>query len=98
VIAGLLRAQRLRCAVTGRRFSMEPVPGVRARPFAPSLDRIKSNEPYREANCRLVCAAVNAAIADMGDATFMALFEPLVRRIVREELANSVGTMPRRAA
>lgn len=97
-IENMLRAQKMCCAVTGRRFSLENLPGVRTRPYAPSLDRIKSDRGYTEDNCRLVCSSVNRAISDLGDETFMALFAPLIRRIVREELAIAAGMMPRKAA
>jgi hypothetical protein len=97
-IRDLLVVQKFRCAVTGRRFSREKLPGVRARPYAPSLDRIRSSEPYVPGNCRLVCAAVNAALADMGDEVFRSLFEPMVRQIVQDEMAKIMGTASRKAA
>lgn len=87
----LLMAQRMRCAVTGRKFSMEQLPGVRARPFAPSLDRVRSDGGYVEGNVRLVCFAINRAISDLGDAVFMALIEPIIEARVQERLARIGG-------
>lgn len=58
-----------RCEVTKIEFDL--VKGdTRRRPFSPSLDRIDCRQGYHLGNCRLVCAAVNLAIADFGDAIF----------------------------
>lgn len=56
-----------RCEVTGIPFSdgeASPVHG--RRPWPPSLDRIRSDQPFCIENCRIVCAAVNNAMGPWG--------------------------------
>jgi hypothetical protein len=65
-----------RCMLTGLPFRETPVGSGRARrPFAPSLDRIDSNQPYSRRNCRLVLQAVNFALNAWGDDVFLAIAE-----------------------
>ena len=59
-----------KCAITGLRFSMEKVDGVRIRPWMPSLDRIDAAVGYTASNCRIVCAAVNLALNQFGEKMF----------------------------
>lgn len=40
-------------------------------PWAPSIDRIDSRAGYRPDNARLVCVAVNLALADWGEEVFL---------------------------
>lgn len=86
----MLKASRGKCAVTDKPFSNEKPAGYRIRPWAPSIDRIDPRKPYTKENCRVVCAAVNVAMNQFGDALFMGLIEAIVRRVVREELVKGV--------
>jgi hypothetical protein len=61
-----------KCSLSGIAWVFSPKPGQRNRPFAPSLDRIDSNLPYTEDNCRFVVAIANYAMNEWG-------FEPLKR-------------------
>lgn len=60
-----------KCAVSGIPFDFDPPRNGFRRPFAPSLDRINSDLGYTKDNCRLVCVAVNYAMADWGDGVFL---------------------------
>jgi hypothetical protein len=64
-----------RCEVSGLPFSFE-VHGKR-RPFAPSIDRISSDEGYTPANTRLVCYAVNVGMNCWGDVPFLRICRAL---------------------
>lgn len=56
-----------KCEVTGIPFSdSEASPVHNRHPWAPSLDRIRSDQPFCFKNCRLVCVAVNNAIGPWG--------------------------------
>ena len=61
-----------RCMVSGVPFSTKygEKKGQR-KPFAPSLDRIKSSEGYHKDNVRLVCVIVNFALNEWGEAPFL---------------------------
>jgi hypothetical protein len=68
------------CAVSGLPFNLTVVGTGQARhPFAPSLDRVNREQPYRGDNVRLVVAIANFAMNAWG-------LEPLV------ELSNAVYT------
>jgi hypothetical protein len=70
-IDAMMRAQGMRCAVSGIKFSSQRRPGGgRVRPFVPSVDRIDAKLGYEIGNIRVVCAAVNAALGDWGDELF----------------------------
>lgn len=84
----MLKVQNWRCAVTQRPFSNKKQAGQRTRPWAASLDRIKSDGHYEFSNCRLVCTFVNIGLNSYGDGHFSELLESLVRRIVQEELSR----------
>jgi hypothetical protein len=58
------------CEVSGVAFDLQLRPYSFRRPYAPSLDRIDSREPYMAENCRLVCCIVNAAMSDWGAEPF----------------------------
>jgi len=68
------------CEVTGIPFQLAIRPGSQRRPWAPSLDRISAADHYHDANCRLVCGIVNAAMSDWGEDVFW----NLVRRAKRK--------------
>jgi hypothetical protein len=76
-----------RCMLTNLPFRETQVGAGRARrPFAPSLDRIDSSQPYTRRNCRLVLQAVNFALNAFGDDVFLAIAEGAIR--VRDALAS----------
>jgi hypothetical protein len=69
-----------RCMLTGLPFRETAVGmGKARRPFAPSLDRIDSNQPYSRRNCRLVLQAVNFALNAFGDDVFLAIAEGAIK-------------------
>lgn len=53
--------QRGCCALTGLPFSLVPSDTGKARPFAPSLDRLDNSLGYIKGNVRLVCCMANFA-------------------------------------
>ena len=57
-----------RCALSGLEFDDERFPSAFVkRPFAPSVDRIDTDDSHRIGNVRLVCVAVNFARGQWGD-------------------------------
>lgn len=58
------------CELTGIEFTKDKSTGIRRAAFAPSIDRIDASKPYSMKNCRIVCVAVNIALADWGEAVF----------------------------
>lgn len=62
----LLASNDYRCAVTGYRFSLAREPGLRIRPYLPSIDRLSNGAGYEANNVRIVCAFVNVAINQFG--------------------------------
>jgi hypothetical protein len=89
----LLESQKNRCAVTGIRFNNAKPKNARMRPWAPSLDRIRSNEGYVNGNVRLVCAFANVAMNDFGEEILMTLLEKIVRRTMREEVLSALKSL-----
>jgi hypothetical protein len=65
-----LRGSGNKCAVTGITFSLRKEPGIRIRPWMPSLDRIDASKGYTNENCRIVCASVNLALNQFGEGMF----------------------------
>lgn len=59
-----------RCEFFGMAFSDEEYAGYRIRPWAPTVDRIDSSRGYANGNCRVICAYVNMALNQFGDAFF----------------------------
>ena len=86
----LLDSQNNRCAITGIRFNSLRPEGARMRPWAASIDRIKSAQGYERGNVRLVCAFANVAMNDFGEEILMTFFEKIIRRSVREELLDAL--------
>lgn len=81
-IRELMEAQGFRCAVSkipfhlsrsGRRQSASRLP------FRPSIDRIEPNKGYVRGNVRILCFAVNMAIADWGDDVFYEICRTVAR-------------------
>lgn len=74
------------CSVTGLQFDSTQYPGHRIRPWMPSIDRIDPAGPYSRANTRIVCAAVNVAMNQFGEAVFLRL---AVATVLRQRLLRS---------
>lgn len=72
-----------KCAVTGINFELDKNSNFRKRPFAPSLDRIDSNQGYVKSNIRFVCTIVNIALNEFGDIIFDRMCKAYVENIVR---------------
>ena len=68
----LLRAQKLRCAVSGLPFDLSAnLERTYARnPFGPSIDRIDNRKGYTTGNVRLVLVACNFALNEWGEENF----------------------------
>lgn len=62
--------QGFRCALTGMKFSFEKLPRSRVQPWAPSLDRLDSDQGYIIENVRLVTTMANLAKNRFGDDEF----------------------------
>jgi hypothetical protein len=78
-LRALWKAGQGQCMLTGLPFRETAVgTGKARRPYAPSLDRIESNQPYSQRNCRLVLQAVNFALNAFGDDVFLAIAEGAV--------------------
>jgi len=75
-----------RCSVTGIEFDLFKDPSMRARPWAPSIDRIDCRSGYHKENVRLVANAVNIALNDFGDEVLLRI----ARGIVKVSLGRNV--------
>lgn len=76
----LYQQQSGKCAVTGLDFVFDKTIDFSKRPFVPSIDRITNNLGYTKNNVRFVCAAVNLAINEFGDAIFDQICEAYILR------------------
>ena len=72
------------CEVTGIPFDMQYRPSGRRRPYAPSIDRIRSDGGYTLENVRIVCVAANGAMNEWG--------EDVLARLARAYVAKHDGT------
>lgn len=86
-----------RCEVTGLVFNWNKRPGMRRRPFIPSLDRMDSSAGYTVENCRIVCAAVNMAINEFGDSVFRQMALGYVKKNETGGLSNFTNISPEEA-
>ena len=78
-VRGLIARAGGRCEVTGLLFDLAPRSGSRVRPHVPSIDRIEAGGAYAVENCRLVCAAVNLALNEFGEAMLLSIAAGLLR-------------------
>lgn len=69
-VAEMFDNQSGACALTGIKFNLSTVDGIRIKPYAPSLDRIDNSKGYFLDNCRLVLNIVNIIRGTMTD-TFL---------------------------
>jgi hypothetical protein len=77
-----------RCALSGLEFANECFPKAFVkRPFAPSVDRIDTDDSHRVGNVRLVCVAVNFARGQWGDD----VLRQVAHGIVEMERAEEIG-------
>ncbi len=65
-----VRDNKFRCQMTSIPFTFDKEDGTRARPFAPSFDRIDTTGGYTMENVRVVVFAYNLMVADWGDDVF----------------------------
>ena len=75
-IAAALR--RGTCEATGLPFDLRPVPGRRANPWAPSLDRRDSTKGYTVSNVQVVVAAYNYAKSEWTEDVLLRLARAIV--------------------
>jgi len=67
-----------KCELTGLPFNLQPTLKNHVNPYAPSLDRIDSNNrDYSVKNTRVVLAAVNAALNEWGLEVMKPIFKSL---------------------
>ncbi len=85
----MMLATNGQCQVTGIKFDMHKMDGMRVRPWSPSIDRIDSTKGYTKNNCRIICTAANLSINQWGDEVFYALASSVVayrNRMQRKEV------------
>ena len=72
--------QHGRCDVTGLEFHLERFPDALVKhPFAPSIDRKRSDRGYTPDNARLVCVGVNFGMGQWGQELYMRLARAAVK-------------------
>ncbi len=81
------------CQVTGLQFEYAFSEGSLRRPFAPSLDRIKSHKGYSKRNCRFVCIAANLAMNEWGESVLLKLAQGILAKAneIHEDLDLAVA-------
>ncbi|MCJ2085812.1 hypothetical protein MKK88_07375 [Methylobacterium sp. E-005] len=79
-VAAALTRSNLRCEVTGLPFRMETEHDGYRQPWRPSIDRIRASGGYTADNIRIVCVAVNTAMADWGEDVFWAVVHAARRK------------------
>lgn len=96
----IVRRSNRCCEVTGIPFCLDSSGSTRRRPFAPSLDRIDSRQPYVFANCRLVCIATNMALGEWGIEVAAKISRGIVRhrQALRRSKPNPGAMEPNHAA
>jgi len=62
-------------------------------PYAPSLDRIDSNQGYTKDNVRIVCAAINLSLNEFGEDTFRKICEAYINSITHNISADNISTL-----
>lgn len=82
-----------KCEVTGIPFHLDRGENKRA-PFAPSLDRINSAEPYHTINVRLVCVAANIAMNEWGEGVLRRLALGYLKHVIIPEQETNAGYSP----
>ena len=86
-----------RCELTGIEFEFEHHGSNLRRPFAPSIDRLENSKGYEISNVRVVCAAVNVAMNQWGEAVLYRIAEGLAqdRAAWRKNMVKYAGKLPR---
>lgn len=82
-VAQMVEDQGYKCAVSGIPFDLSRTGQRRVTsrlPFRPSIDRIEPALGYVQGNVRILCFAVNMAIADWGDDVFREICRAVGRK------------------
>lgn len=86
LIEQMWNEQNNKCALTGIDFQIpQERTGGKARPFAPSIDRIDCSKGYTRDNVRLVCVAVNYALNEFGEVVFRQIAQAYLNQISTEK-------------
>ena len=67
------------CQISGLPFSWKQY-GGHTTPFKPSIDRMDAAKGYNSTNCRIVCFAVNMAMADWGEAVLIRISDAIAKQ------------------
>ena len=97
-VRDMVELSKYKCSVSGIKFDMRKVEGMRIRPWMPSIDRIDPSKPYARENCRVVCAAVNLALNQFGDDVFFIIAKSVFQTMIdRPEKRFAEQPIPRGA-
>lgn len=69
------------CELTKLKFDLNPSKNTHMNPYAPSLDRINSDQGYTKKNVRVVLASVNTALGQYGEKTILPILKSMVKAI-----------------
>jgi hypothetical protein len=79
------------CDLTGLPFSLELRGKTHVNPYAPSLDRIDSNDGYTKTNTRVVLAAANTALGQHGTEVMLPILKAMVKTIEKNAKKNTTA-------
>jgi hypothetical protein len=81
VLTQLLRAQDMKCAVSGLPFDLTANLDRKhtRNPFGPSIDRIDNSKGYIQGNVRIVLSAVNYGINEWGEDQYRTICSAVAR-------------------